>query len=130
MSYFDPDNEIVHYGVLGMKWGVRKDRRKSGTSASSKVRKAAAKTRGAAKKVRKNLDASKAEEHIRVRTLQKKRTSNLTTDELKFINERLRLEQEYDRLQKAQIREGVEFVQNLLTTATLAGEASRLIKKR
>lgn len=30
------DSELMHYGVKGMKWGVRKDRKTSGSTKSSK----------------------------------------------------------------------------------------------
>ena len=35
----NPDNELMHYGVLGMKWGVRKDPRSSYSKATKKLRK-------------------------------------------------------------------------------------------
>ena len=31
------DNELIHYGILGMKWGVRKDRSSSSSRKSSRV---------------------------------------------------------------------------------------------
>lgn len=34
LVHSDPDEEFQHYGVLGMKWGVRKDRRRRGESDS------------------------------------------------------------------------------------------------
>ena len=61
--------ELLHYGVLGMKWGVRKDRR-----------------------------VSVSAEGAHARELRKKKASELTNAELKVAAERLRLEKEYNRL--------------------------------
>lgn len=66
-----PEDILEHYGVLGMKWGVRKDRR----SGSSRRRKAAKKTADAVKKTSK-----KAAENVRAgfRNVVKKTTTGST----------------------------------------------------
>lgn len=63
---------LEHYGVKGMKWGVRKDR--TGVGASS---------------------ASASEDHINVAALRKKKVSQLSNAEIKAVTERMNLEKKY-----------------------------------
>ena len=63
---------LAHWGVKGMKWGVRKDR--TGVGASS---------------------ASASEDHINVAALRKKKLSQLSNAEIKAVNERMNLEKKY-----------------------------------
>lgn len=70
------DNELEHYGVLGMKWGVRKNR-----ETGRREGKPVAGTKAAK---RSTPSVSPA--------------SSMSTQQLRETNERLRLEQEYERL--------------------------------
>lgn len=67
---------VEHYGVLGMKWGVRKDR---GSSASRRRR-------------------SGSKDYQTTKNLRSKRRSSLTNQELKKVNQRLQLERTYSDL--------------------------------
>lgn len=78
-------NELEHYGVLGMKWGVRKDRSLKSTGAKKKAARLEAKS-----KKKKAAAAKKAASDPK----------NLSNDELRRQNERMRLEQEFKRLKK------------------------------
>ena len=82
-------NELYHYGILGMKWGVRRDRSRSG---------------GSRRKRSMSDDAREAS------TIKKKKVSQMSNAELKKLNERSRLEQEYSRLNPSSVRKGWKFV--------------------
>ena len=70
---------VEHVGVKGMKWGVRKSR-------SAK--------RAAAREAEKNA----VSDHKVARQLAKKGLKNLTNDELRVLNQRLQLEQQFVKL--------------------------------
>lgn len=75
-----PMNEqdyLIHYGVLGMKWGVRKDRKSSGSVRSKN-----------------SSDSSKETKS----TVKKKRIKDMTDAELLKRRDRLRLEKEVKTL--------------------------------
>ena len=90
------NNELYHYGVLGMKWGVRR--------AQNKVIKIGAK----AKKQGWSDDAKSAAE---IKTKSVKQMSNA---ELRKINERTRLENEYKNLNKRKVSAGEKFVTDVV----------------
>lgn len=93
------ENELYHYGVLGMRWGVRRDRSRSG---------------GSRKKRSSSQDAKEAS------AIGKKKLSQMSNAELKKVNERKRLEQEYSRLNPGSISKGLKFV---ATAAGIMGTA-------
>ena len=84
-------NELYHHGVLGMKWGVRKDR-----SHSSGSRR---------KKSTRHMSQDAREASV----IKKKSVSQMSNAELKKINERSRLEQEYSRLNPSTVQKGLKF---------------------
>ena len=77
------NNELLHYGVLGMKWGVRKNR---GSSKSS----------GRAKKEKRAVDPSYEKAHS------KTNVKYLNDNDLRDINNRLNAERQYKDLKKQQ----------------------------
>lgn len=81
---------IKHHGILGMKWGVRR------TEAQL------ARARG--RKKNWSEDARTASE------IRKKKVSHMSNAELKKLNERVRLEQEYSRLNPNTVQKGWKFV--------------------
>ena len=88
--------ELKHYGVLGMKWGVRKDRGVKGTRRKKKT---------IIKRRRQSRKPSN--DHVRSRVLRKKKISQLSNTELQEYNHRKNLEKNYKSLNPGIIATGV-----------------------
>ena len=100
------NSELLHYGILGMKWGVRRTpeqlRRVRGELKSE--------SDGGSKKTTSSKSSSSSG---------KKRTSEMTEDELRSKIQRLELEKRYKDLMKAtapppRSTKGRDFVQRVL----------------
>ena len=91
---------LQHHGIKGMKWGVRR------TEAQL------ARARG--RKKNWSEDARTAHD------IKKKSVNKMSNSELKKVNERVRLEQEYSRLNPNTVQKGWKFV---VGTAAVAGTA-------
>ena len=88
-------NELQHYGVLGMKWGVRRTPEQL------------------AKAAKKRGDWSDdAKELSRIRS---KKVKSLSNVELKRANERLNLEKNYRDLTPQSIRTGMSYLTGAVT---------------
>lgn len=85
---------LSHSGIKGMKWGVRRYRNKDGSLTP------------AGKKRYSNW----SEDARTASDLKKKSRNELSNAELKKVNERARLEQEYSRLNPNTIQKGWKFV--------------------
>lgn len=96
----DQEDYLCHYGVLGMKWGVRKSRRSS--SSSGKI--------GKSKKNQNKSSTSK---------VAKKKTSikNLSDQELRTKVQRLQLEKQYRDLKRDEVSTGRKIVGEILKTS-------------
>ena len=106
-------DELCHYGDLGMKWGVRRGR----SSGSSKKRRASKMSDDA-------LNAAK---------LKKKRVSELSNAELRWLNDRQQLEQNHARLNPSKVKRGLAAATGIVGTATatlaLAKNSKKLVNE-
>jgi hypothetical protein len=85
------DNDLTHYGVLGMKWGVRRTPKQLG----HKPAKRKTKQKSSVKDVKRMSD-----------------------DELRKAVNRLQLERQYSQLSKGDITRGKQYAQNIFKAGT------------
>ena len=90
------DDFLEHYGVKGMKWGVRKSRKQR--------RREARLRRLEEKSAKKKINAS--EDAKAVAKLRKKKVSELSNAELKLVAERLNLETKLNKVNQSFIDSG------------------------
>ena len=102
---WDADEELAHYGIKGMKWGVRRYQNKDGSYTSAGLR-------------RRRQTSSDYEE---TKELRKKSYKELSDSELKRLNKRLNLESEYRRLNPQGIERGKKIARDIVATAGLIG---------
>lgn len=122
MNVEDPGT-LSHYGVLGMKWGVRKDRRGSSigqklSSGKAKVSSAVTTAKAARAKKKRVATLKKANKAKAQQQKIDKKTNNpkkMSDAELKKRIERLELEKKYKSLNAAQFSEGKKIAQNIIS---------------
>lgn len=108
-------NELYHWGIKGMKWGVRRYQNKDGTLTPA----------GQKRYDNMSNDAKKAH------NLRGKSISQMSNAELKQLNERVRLEQEYSKLNPNAVKKGWKYVGATVgvmgTTLALYNNSNQLI---
>lgn len=96
------NNELYHYGVLGMKWGVRRYQKKNGSLTP------------AGKKRRKMGDDNVHEDYRKAHD--SKSVKSMSDTELRNRNNRLQMERQYRDLTR-KTSKGEKFVKAFVTTA-------------
>lgn len=105
------NNSLFHWGIPGMKWGIRrKMRNHMDRSVKQKYGIDLAAKRAAAQ-------ARQSEDHKTVAALRKKKVSEMSNDELKKLATRLQLEKQLRDLSASDIGPGKKFVTEVLTNA-------------
>lgn len=116
MAHVLPDEVVIrHYGVQGMKWGVRRDRTPEPvvtiTQPGKRVKSKGGKNQGP------------SEDAVAVstfhQTAKKSTTDALSTKELQQLVNRMQLEKQFAELEKSGVRDsqGKKFVKEYLSTA-------------
>lgn len=114
-------NYLIHYGVLGMKWGVRKQRPRSSNRVSSGMKKVKNVLSGARASYKKQKRINALKKVNKQRAQQKKvdsKTNNpkkMSDAELQKRIERLELEKKYRSLSTAQLSEGKKIAKNIVS---------------
>jgi hypothetical protein len=114
------DYILKHHGIKGQKWGVRRFQNKNGTYTP------------AGRKRRLANQDNWSEDARTVSQLRKKSVNEMSNVELKKYNERVRLEQEYSRLNPSAVSKGWKYVAGAAvatnTVLNLYNNSDKLIK--
>ena len=113
---------LSHYGVKGMKWGVRKKRSTSGAKKQTTgTKKITEKVKALNAKRKETTEQKRAEKTKREQVSKRKALSDMTDDELNSFIKRLELEKRYTdlvRQQRPQKSRGRQTVENILYGAS------------
>lgn len=118
VSTEEPIENLYHFGIRGMRWGFRKAA-SSGSGSLSRIK--------GKKSSTKDDDDETSEDHKVSRVLKKKQVKNLSTAELKKLNERMQLEQTYKTLNPSAYKKGMEIVKSITATGKAASEIYNLV---
>lgn len=100
--------ELYHHGIKGQKWGVRRFQNEDGSL-----------TQAGKKRIKTYSD-----DYTKATELRKRKPEELSNSELKVLNERTRLEQEYSRLNPSAMKKAMKYTAGV---AAAAGTAVALI---
>lgn len=108
-------NKLYHHGVLGMKWGVRRSSSRGVGTTGRKIRK-----------------DTRSEDAKSVAPLKKKKVHQLSNSEIRKVNERSQLEQQYSHLNPSKVKKGIKFIAGagslMGTILTVYNNSNNLVK--
>ena len=108
VSTKEPIESLYHYGVSGMRWGVRRKRNSGGRI--------------------KGKRSQGSSDYQKTRKLKRRGSKNLSTQELKELTQRLQLERQYKDLSPGQITRGLNVVKTITAAGTTVASLYALSK--
>ena len=100
ISTEEPINSLYHYGIMGMRWGIRRKRGPDGRV----------------------MPGTRCPEHhpdhSRAREQRKRGAQSLSTEDLRSLNQRLQLEKQYKDLDPSAVKKGQSVVKGVIATGT------------
>ena len=107
------NNELMHHGILGMKWGIRRYQNKDGSLTP-------------AGKKRAKSETSPHEDYTKAHS--KKSVKNMSDAELRNRVNRYQMEQQYNRFSENKVTKGREYVNKAIKAgATVASVTTTAI---
>lgn len=100
------NNELQHYGIKGMKWGVRRSRAQLGYSSSPR------KPKKQAQKA-----SSKPQRKVSSKQQRKDAMKKMSDAELRSRINRIQMERQYMQLTAAEMSPGKKFIKDVVTNA-------------
>lgn len=123
INKLDKESELEHYGVKGMKWGVRRtqaqlDRAAGRKPSSSSSSKSSVKTKSGSKK-----KTSSSRSRTSTKSVTGRKISEMSDDELRRIADRITLERRVEQLTTVEKKTAVDRVKKMVEYAQLANNA-------
>lgn len=117
------NQELKHYGIPGMRWGFRRAKKDEPSNGPSKGKSANKDDVEAPKKV-----DTRSKDAIRYDDIKHKKLNELSNEELRWLSERIRLEQEYNSRISGQKREKINQIKNdLIIAGTVAENVGKIM---
>lgn len=120
-------NYLVHYGVQGMKWGVRHDRQgsSSGSSRTGSTSKSGNRVHkvgnSSLEKPKEHSDNKpRMSDHEKAQKIKSKSLSEMSNQEIEFLLKRQRLEKSYKELNPPEVSRGKKIIAGIGAVATTA----------
>lgn len=146
------ENELMHWGIKGMKWGVRRYQNKDGSltpagrkryaqemaklKEEEKIAKNKLRTQAKLNKLeeqRKEVEALKSGKHLPkvTQNTSKPSVKDMSDEELRRVVNRMMLEQQYSKLRPEQVSTGKKFVDKVMkdVVAPTAVEVGKQVLK-
>jgi len=112
------NNELYHYGIIGMKWGVRRTPEELGHRKSS--------TDEVMNTIRRS---SGNRETKALKEARRKDINAMSNQELREANERLNLEQNYTNLTKGKLSKAKDWVAKTIISGIVVGSVATVTKE-
>lgn len=114
---FNDSNYLAHYGIIGMKWGVRRTPEQLGhRSASSEERR------------NRIIRSSGSRNTETLRRARGEDINKLTNQQLQDYNTRLNLERNYAQLTEGRVKSGKDWVMKTLISGIVVSVSTQLVK--